>query len=280
LGYADGSSDLGTAAAPGQVLIKYTLAGDANLDGTVNLTDLLDLLNSYALSGRDWAEGDFNYDGTVNLTDLLTLLNSYGESNTSAESLDYSSESEPTVVYILVLNGDGMGNYVPGDFAVYAVDSTGNNAGIAGIGVGISGDGFSVDNVLPQGAYGNGLTGIHRIADAVGFTQYNSGYSYSVSGSTIVGGSQDTTATSGVALVDGVGQMAGSLPGSVPPGLHSLVDPTSPEFEPELLVATGTYTAGSPPTLEGGNSSANVFVSSGSSTTEAANVVLVTETLT
>jgi hypothetical protein len=28
----------------------------------------------------DWSAGDFNYDGTVNLTDLLTLLNNYGQS--------------------------------------------------------------------------------------------------------------------------------------------------------------------------------------------------------
>lgn len=84
LGYADGSTDSGTAANAGQVLIKYTLVGDANLDGAVNLTDLLALLNNYGQSDRDWAQGDFNYDGTVNLTDLLALLNNYGQSSSVA----------------------------------------------------------------------------------------------------------------------------------------------------------------------------------------------------
>ena len=41
VGYADGSVDQGTTAGPNQVLVEYTLAGDANLDGTVNFADLL-----------------------------------------------------------------------------------------------------------------------------------------------------------------------------------------------------------------------------------------------
>lgn len=87
IGYADGSVDSSTAAQPGQVLIEYALAGDANLDGTVNLTDLLSLLNNYGRSGADWSQGDFNYDGTVNLTDLLGLLNNYGQSLTDARAV-------------------------------------------------------------------------------------------------------------------------------------------------------------------------------------------------
>jgi hypothetical protein len=92
--YADGSKDSGTPAQPNQVLLKYDLIGDTNLDGTVNLTDLLALLNSYGQSGKDWAHGDLNYDGTVNLTDLLELLNNYGgvSSNTSI-SLPAASNS-------------------------------------------------------------------------------------------------------------------------------------------------------------------------------------------
>lgn len=80
IAYADGGIDSGTPAVPGEILIEYDLYGDANLDGVVNLTDLLMLLNNYSQSGADWSEGDFNYDGTVNLTDLLLLLNNYGES--------------------------------------------------------------------------------------------------------------------------------------------------------------------------------------------------------
>lgn len=98
VGYADGSVDTGTTAAANDVLIQLTLVGDANLDGTVNLTDLLLLLNNYGQSDRDWSEGDFNYDGTVNLTDLLGLLNNYGQmavvANTSIGGINTVPEPE------------------------------------------------------------------------------------------------------------------------------------------------------------------------------------------
>lgn len=112
IGYADGSIDAGTPALPGQVLIEYTLAGDANLDGTVNLTDLLSLLNSYGETGQDWADGDFNYDGSVNLSDLLILLNNYGQSTSvGATGLSASSVSavpEPQVLGIFLVSGLGL----------------------------------------------------------------------------------------------------------------------------------------------------------------------------
>src|ERR1700733_11506604 len=77
IGYLDGDDN---GATSGQLLLEYAIVGDANLDGTVNLTDLFTLLNNYGEIGKDWSEGDFNYDGTVNLTDLLALLNNYGQS--------------------------------------------------------------------------------------------------------------------------------------------------------------------------------------------------------
>jgi Dockerin type I domain len=83
---ADGSVDSGTSAAPDQVLVAYALAGDANMDGGVNITDLLTLLNNLGRSGTDWSQGDFNYDGAVNITDLLAMLNNYGSSAAGAAS--------------------------------------------------------------------------------------------------------------------------------------------------------------------------------------------------
>ena len=87
------------------MLVKFTLIGDANLDGTVNLTDLLDLLNSYGQTGVDWADGDFNYDGTVNLTDLLALLNNYGQNASLASaSVGMTAIPEPTTSTVLLLS--------------------------------------------------------------------------------------------------------------------------------------------------------------------------------
>jgi hypothetical protein len=75
VGYADGSVDAGTPATPGEVLIKYTRAGDANLDGATNFNDLSALGKHLNTTGNDWAEGNFNYSpvGAVNFTDLMIL---------------------------------------------------------------------------------------------------------------------------------------------------------------------------------------------------------------
>jgi predicted outer membrane repeat protein len=85
--------------------------GDTNFDGTVNLTDLLTLLNNYGETGKGWTQGDFNFDGTVNLTDLLALLNNYGESANdnsiaapAAAVVSYKAASSPFSSEPLTLN--------------------------------------------------------------------------------------------------------------------------------------------------------------------------------
>ncbi len=61
------------------ITVEYTLYGDANVDGSVNLSDLGFLGDNYGLTtGATWAMGDFNYDGKVNLSDLGFLGDQYG----------------------------------------------------------------------------------------------------------------------------------------------------------------------------------------------------------
>ncbi len=62
------------------VLVRYTLYGDADLDGIVGLSDLLRLANNYGTNGATWASGDFDGDHIVGLSDLLALANNYGGS--------------------------------------------------------------------------------------------------------------------------------------------------------------------------------------------------------
>ena len=58
---------------PNTIELKYTLYGDANLDGQVNSADLQILLFGLNKPGF-WDQGDSTYDGQVNSADLQALL--------------------------------------------------------------------------------------------------------------------------------------------------------------------------------------------------------------
>lgn len=60
-------------------MLRVTRYGDANLDGTVNFTDLLALAQSYGQSNSNWDQGDMTYDAAVGFPDLLTLAQNYGQ---------------------------------------------------------------------------------------------------------------------------------------------------------------------------------------------------------
>ena len=68
----DPASLSATASTP--VRVAAPLPGDANLDGTVNVNDLVILLAHYNQSGMTWSDGDFNGDGKVDIEDLNILL--------------------------------------------------------------------------------------------------------------------------------------------------------------------------------------------------------------
>jgi hypothetical protein len=69
--FADGLGWMDDGA--GHITIARTLRGDANLDGTVDGSDLTLLAQNWKKSGTTWAQGDFNYDGTVDGSDLTLL---------------------------------------------------------------------------------------------------------------------------------------------------------------------------------------------------------------
>jgi len=59
-----------------------TLAGDANLDGTVNVLDACVLIENLGSVSTSWAAGDFNADGRIDvLSDAFTWLRNLGQSN-------------------------------------------------------------------------------------------------------------------------------------------------------------------------------------------------------
>jgi hypothetical protein len=81
LGYAD-SADTGNPAALGsdQIEIKYTLNGDANLDGVVSGVDFTILVGNLNKAASAWDKGDFNYDGAVSGVDFTLLVGNLGKS--------------------------------------------------------------------------------------------------------------------------------------------------------------------------------------------------------
>jgi hypothetical protein len=70
---------LGSTVDRTSVLVRYTLAGDANLDGSVDFLDLSRLAQNYNAAGgtRTWSSGDFNNDGIVDFNDLAKLAQNY-----------------------------------------------------------------------------------------------------------------------------------------------------------------------------------------------------------
>ncbi|MGA2443467.1 MAG: dockerin type I domain-containing protein, partial [Tepidisphaeraceae bacterium] len=70
LGYADGKDGKVFGLSSGQIEVKYTLLGDANLDGLVNAADFTILAANFNQPVTGWDQGDFNYDGLVNAADF------------------------------------------------------------------------------------------------------------------------------------------------------------------------------------------------------------------
>jgi hypothetical protein len=71
---ADSTHTLAYAPSdPTSTLLKYTLIGDANLDGTLNADDYTLIDKGFAQSGSLWTQGDFNYDGIVDQNDYLLI---------------------------------------------------------------------------------------------------------------------------------------------------------------------------------------------------------------
>lgn len=82
----------------GDIAVSF-LPGDANGDGSVDVSDLGILATNYGgTSGFWWSEGDFTRDSDVDVSDLGILATNYG---TSASSV----VPEPSMFFLIVLGG-------------------------------------------------------------------------------------------------------------------------------------------------------------------------------
>lgn len=74
-----GRSFFGQPVNETTLLLRYTLAGDTNLDGNVDLEDFTRLATTFG-GASIWLSGDFNYNGMTNLNDFTALAANFGES--------------------------------------------------------------------------------------------------------------------------------------------------------------------------------------------------------
>jgi hypothetical protein len=105
LGYAD-AADAGNPAglSSGTIEIKYTLLGDANLDGAVNGVDFGILAANFNKGVIGWDKGDFNYDGAVNGVDFGELAANFNK-GASGAAIGPSALSDPAIVAFAQANG-------------------------------------------------------------------------------------------------------------------------------------------------------------------------------
>jgi hypothetical protein len=103
IGYADGADGGIGGISSGQLEVKYTLYGDANLDGSVNSIDFGDMAANFGKSGKVWDQGDFNYDGVVNSVDFGLLAGNFGKS--AGSSADVTSADWAALDAFAAANG-------------------------------------------------------------------------------------------------------------------------------------------------------------------------------
>ncbi|HEY1922847.1 MAG TPA: dockerin type I repeat-containing protein [Tepidisphaeraceae bacterium] len=85
VGYADGADGVVVGLTSGQVELKYTRYGDANLDGVVSGVDFTILVGNLGKSVSAWDKGDFNYDGVVSGVDFTLLVGNLGKAANGAD---------------------------------------------------------------------------------------------------------------------------------------------------------------------------------------------------
>lgn len=100
VGYAE-ATDLGLAGGlfggvvvdADSILVRFTLLGDSNLDGSITLNDFTRLAAGFGFASS-WSSGDFNYDGFTNLADFTTLAANFGQ--TTQADFPRSALPEPS----------------------------------------------------------------------------------------------------------------------------------------------------------------------------------------
>src|SRR5262249_29885011 len=111
LGYAEVSA-VGAGTFSGTdattVLIRYTYAGDANLDASVDTIDFNILSANFAQTGKVWSQADFDYNTTVDSVDFNLLASNFSLVLPGSDLVqnDFAASAlvpEPTTAALLAL---------------------------------------------------------------------------------------------------------------------------------------------------------------------------------
>jgi hypothetical protein len=131
-GHAIYSSFDGQPVGVDAILIRYTLWGDANLDGVVNTADYLLIDNGFALHLTGWRNGDFNYGAVVDGDDYSLIDNAFNEQNAAsfAAAASPAATSSPAAVTANAANEVAASGSGAADQSA-PVGSTSFNAAIA-----------------------------------------------------------------------------------------------------------------------------------------------------
>lgn len=79
----------GQAATSSDIIIKFTLLGDANLDGRVDGSDYSLIDNGTLTGASGWSDGNFNYDASVDAADYTLIDNVFAAQPAAASNLTY-----------------------------------------------------------------------------------------------------------------------------------------------------------------------------------------------
>jgi autotransporter-associated beta strand protein len=104
IGYADSADPGNPATLPaGTIEIKYTLVGDADLNGTVNGVDFGILAANFNHGVTGWDKGDFNYDNVVNGVDFGGLAANFNKGASGAAGTP--AWADPQILAFAAANG-------------------------------------------------------------------------------------------------------------------------------------------------------------------------------